>query len=133
MPINGEAARSARLPNRPVAESNDQYCVGGVLDVGLAVDERLRQGTLRDHHQEPDHHRSGHEDADLVRAEEPAQHERLNNGGGLSDHQADRGHRRSALEHTAQARPRCRSRLAFQRCACARPLRPAGGLPAELT
>ena len=104
MPINGEAARSARLPNRPVAESNDQYCVGGVLDVGLAVDQRLRQGTLRDHHQEPDHHRSGREDADLVGAEKPAQHKRLNNGGGLSDHQADGGHRRSALEHTAQAR-----------------------------
>jgi hypothetical protein len=51
----------------------------------------------------PDHHRSGHEDAGLVGAEEPAYNERLNNCGSLGNDQADRGQRRSALEHTAQA------------------------------
>ena len=53
------------------AEANDQYCVGGVLDLGLALDEGLRQGAVRGRRQEPDHHRSGREDADLVGAEEP--------------------------------------------------------------
>jgi hypothetical protein len=28
------------------AEANDQYCVGGVLDLGLALDEGLRQGAV---------------------------------------------------------------------------------------
>ena len=85
------------------AEGNDQYCVGGVLDLGLALDEGLRQGAVHGQLQEPDQHRSGHEDADLVGAEEPAYNERLNNCGSLGNDHADRGHRRSALEHTSQA------------------------------
>jgi hypothetical protein len=85
------------------AEANDQYCVGGVLDVGLALDESLRQGAV--------HGLGQGTRSSPIRprrrrprgAEEPAYNERLNNCGSLGNDQADRGQRRSALEHTAQA------------------------------
>jgi hypothetical protein len=103
VPTTGDAARSARLTNRPVPKLTTSTVLAAsstsVLRWMRACDREPCTAWVKG----PDHHRSGHEDADLVGAEEPAYNERLNNCGSLGNDQADRGQRRSALEHTAQA------------------------------
>ena len=69
MPINGEAARTASPSNRPVPKVTTSTVLAASSTSVLAVDERLRQGAVREHHQKPDQHRSGREDADLFGSE----------------------------------------------------------------
>ena len=133
MPINGEAARTASPSNRPVPKVTTSTVLAASSTSVLRWMSACVRRTTPEHQQKPDQHRSGREDADLFRSEEPAHHERLNNGGSLSDHQADRGHRRAALEHTAQAGRGARSQAGLPEV-CVGPPTPAGrGLHVALT
>ena len=90
----------------------------------LALDERLAEGALGEDRNNPHQHRSGGEDADLVRSEQSAQHECLSNEDDLDDDQADRGHPRASLEHIRQIGGGLGPRFGLNRSPRARPLGP---------